>query len=224
MENNQLSTKIPKPVQPHMSAVRAGTSGSSTHQSPTSWIRKRSRMNFIMKLKKKAKGKKAKTVKKKLVTAGELFITGGLLTAGGNLVDSLSGDDSSSPQISAGEVNWIEDKTKALFEIKTNQHDSTSSSWGIIGYVLIGLGMILVAIPTIRLVKWIRASCGGGNEGHTHEEEEYKEPTTMRNSVKYYPDPEERLEFGSSQPIPSLSQRQLMLEQEARTNIKNPVV
>ena len=110
-------------------------------------------MNFIKKLKKKAKGKKAKTVKKKLVTAGELFIAGSLWTAGGNLVDSISGDDSSSPQISAGEVNWIEDKTKALFEIKTNQHDSTSSSWGIIGYVLIGLGMILVAIPTIRLVR-----------------------------------------------------------------------
>ena len=36
VENNQLSKKIPKPVQPHMSAVRAGTSGSSTHQSPTS--------------------------------------------------------------------------------------------------------------------------------------------------------------------------------------------
>ena len=75
-------------------------------------------MNFITKLKKKAKGKKAKTVKKKLVTAGKLFIAGGLLTAGGNLVDSISGDDSSSPQISAGEVNWIEDKTKVLFEIK----------------------------------------------------------------------------------------------------------
>ena len=111
-----------------MSAVRAGTSGSSTHQSLTSWIRKRSRMNFITKLKKKAKGKKAKTVKKKLVTAGEMFIAGSLLTAGGNRVDSISGDDSSSPQISAGEVNWIEDKTKALFEIKTNQHDSKSSS------------------------------------------------------------------------------------------------
>ena len=62
-------------------------------------------MNFITKLRKKAKGKKAKQVKKKLVTAGELFIAGGLLTAGGNLINSISGDDSSSPQISAGEVN-----------------------------------------------------------------------------------------------------------------------
>ena len=119
------------------------------------------------------------------------------MTAGGNLIDSISGDDSSSPQISTGEVNWIEDKTKALFEIKTNQHDSTSSYWGIIGYVLLGLGMILVAIPTIRLIRWIKASCGGGNDGHTHEERDFEELTTARNSVKYYPDSEERLEYDS---------------------------
>ena len=162
------------------------------------------RMNFITKLKKKAKGMKAKTVKKKLVTAGELFIVGGLLTAGGNLVDSISGDDSSSPQISAGEVNWIEDKTKALFEIKTNQHDSTSSSWGIIGYILLRLGKILVAIPAIRLIRWIKASCGGGNDSHKHEEWDFEEPTTARNSVKYYPDSEERLKY-DSQPMPSMS-------------------
>ena len=182
-------------------------------------------MNYFKKLKKKAKGKKAETLKKKIVTAGELFIAGALLTVGGNMVDSLSGD-SSSPQISAGEVNWIEDKTKALIEFKTNQHDSTSSSWGVIGYVLIGLGMVLVAIPTIRLIKWIRASCGGGNEGHTPEEEEYKEtkePVTIRNSVKYCPNSEDRvrLEY-DSQPMPSMSKRQEMLEQEMRANTRDP--
>ena len=89
-------------------------------------------MNFYTKLRKKSKekkGNKAKMIKKKLMTAGKLFIASGLLTAGGNLVDSITGDDSSSPQISAGEVNWIEDKTKALFKIKTNAHDSSSSSF-----------------------------------------------------------------------------------------------
>ena len=90
------------------------------------------------------------------------------------MVNSLS-EDSSSPQISAGEVNWIEDKTKALIEFKTNQHDSDSSSWGVIGYVLIGLGMVLLAIPTIRLIRWIRTSCGGENGSHTTDEEVYKE-------------------------------------------------
>ena len=77
-------------------------------------------MNFYTKLKKKSKGKKAKTFKKKLVTAGELFIAGGLLTAGGNLVDSITGEDSSSTQISAGKVNWVNDQTRSLFEIKRN--------------------------------------------------------------------------------------------------------
>ena len=181
-------------------------------------------MNFYTKLKKKSKGKKAKTFKKKLVTAGELFIAGGLLTAGGNLVDSITGEDSSSTQISAGEVNWVEDKTRALFEIKTNQRDSTSSSfpWGILGYILLGLGMTLMAIPAIRLIRWIKASCGGGNDSHKREERDFEELTTARNSVKYYPDPEERLEY-DSQPIPSMSQRQMMLEQETRTNIKDPI-
>ena len=156
-------------------------------------------MNFYTKLKKKSKGKKAKAFKKNLVTAGELFIAGGLLTACGNLVDSITGEDSSSTQISTGKVNWVEDKTRALFEIKTNQRDSTSSSfpWGILGYVLLGLGMTLIAIPAIRLIRWIKASCGGRNDSNNHEERDFEEMTTARNSVKYYPDPEERLEYES---------------------------
>ena len=209
MENYQLSTNIPKPVYLHRSAVRAGTTGSSTHQSPTSWIVKNSKMNYFKKMKKKTKGKKAEALKKKIVTAGELFIAGALLTAGGNMVDSLS-EDSSSPQISAGEVNWIEDKTKALIEFKTNQHDSNSSTWGVIGYVLIGLGMVLLAIPTIRLIHWIRISCGDGNGSHTTEEEESeetREPVVIKNSVKYSPTSEDRvrLEY-DSQPIRSMSE------------------
>ena len=94
----------------------------------------------------------------------------------------------------------------------TNQRDSTSSfPWGILGYILLGLGMTLMAIPAIRLIRWIKTSCRGGNDS-IHEERDIEEPTTVRNSVKYHPDPEERLEYGSSQPMPSLSQRQLMLE------------
>ena len=65
-------------------------------------------MNVVTKMRKKMKGKKAKALKKKIITAGEIFIAGALLTAGGNMVDNLS-EDSSSPQISAGEVNWIQD-------------------------------------------------------------------------------------------------------------------
>ena len=171
MEKYKLSPKIPKPVHHHRSAVRAGTTGSPTHQSPTSWNRANCKMNLYTKMKKKMKGKKTAALKKKIVTAGEIFITGALLTAGGNMVDNLS-EDPSSPQISAGEVNWIQDQGKALIEFKTNQRDSGFSAWGATGYIMIGLGMVLLAIPTIKFIQWIKKSCGGGNGSHTTEEEQ----------------------------------------------------
>ena len=140
------------------------------------------------------------------------------------MFDSLS-EDSSSPQISAGEVNWIEDKTKVLIEFKTNQHDSDSSSWGVIGYVLIGLGMVLLAIPTIRLIQWIKKSCGGGNGSHTTEEEESednREPVVIHNLVKYCPSSEDtvRLDY-DSKPTTSMARMQEQLEQEMRINTRD---
>ena len=179
-------------------------------------------MNFFTKMKNKKKGKKTKAAKKKLMTAGELFIAGGLWTAGGNIVDSIT-EDSSATQISANEVNYVEDKTKALLEIKTNQRDLISTfPWYILGYILLGLGLILMAIPALRLIRWIRASCGSGNDS-VQEEENIEEPSTKVNQVKYCPDPE-RLKYKACQPIPSLSQRMKMLEQEARSDIKDPVM
>ena len=99
----------------------------------------------------------------------------------------------------------------------------SSFPWGILGYILLGLGMILMAIPALRLIRWIRTSCGGGNDS-IHKEKDIEEPYTKINQVKYLPDPEEGLEYGSGQPMPSLSQKLQMLEQEARTNIKDPVM
>ena len=46
-------------------------------------------MNLYIKMKKKMKGKKTKALKKKIITVGEIFIAGALLTAGGNMVDNL---------------------------------------------------------------------------------------------------------------------------------------
>ena len=80
-----------------------------------------------------------------------------------------------------------------------------------------------MAIPALRLIRWIRASCGSGNDS-IHKEENIKEPSTKVNQVKYCPDPEERLKYGSCQPIPSLLEKMKMLEQEAKTNIKDPVM
>ena len=162
-------------------------------------------MNFF-KGRKKKRGKKTKAVKKKIVTAGELFIAGGLWTAGGNIVDAIT-EDSSATQIQANEVNYVEDKTKALLEIKTNQRDSISQfPWYILGYILLGLGGILMAIPALRLLRWIRASCGSSS---LQEEDDSK--TT---AVKYHPDRDEELDFGQS-PKASVSQ-------EAETSMKYP--
>ena len=170
-------------------------------------------MNFFKRRNKK-KGKKTKAVKKKIITAGELFIAGGLWTAGGNIVDSIT-EDSSATQIQANEVNYVEDKTKSLLEIKTNQRDSISQfPWYILGYILLGLRGILMAIPALRLLRWIRASCGSGSL----QEEDTKEP-----SVKYHPDHEDKLEFGHT-PKTSLSQKMKMLEQEAKTSMENTVM
>ena len=169
-------------------------------------------MNFF-KGRKKKKGKKTKAVKKKIVTAGELFIAGGLWTAGGNIVDAIT-EDSSATQIQANEVNYVEDKTKSLLEIKTNQRDSISQfPWYILGYILLGLGGILMAIPALRLLRWIRASCGSSS---LQEEDNSKTP-----AVKYHPDHDEELDFGQS-PKASLSQEMKMSEQEAKTSMKYP--
>ena len=223
MEKYQLSRKFHKPVLNSHVSSESNPGQAHTHQSSSSWL-PITTMNFFTKLKKKSKGKKVKKVKDKLVTAGEFFIAGGLLTAGGNLVDSITGEDSSSTQISAGEVNWVNDQTRSLFEIKTNQRDTTSAfPWGILGYILLGLGMTLMIFPAIRLIRWIKVSCGSGNDS-IHEEKDIEEPSTKMNQVKYHPDPEERLKYGSCQPIPSLSQKMKMLEQEARSNIKDSVM
>merc|ERR1711873_297542 len=112
-------------------------------------------MNFFRrKGRKKKRGKKTKLVKKKIQTGVELIMAGGLWTAGWNIVDAIT-EDSSATQIQAQEVNYIEDKTRALLEFKTNQHDSINQSnwWYIIGYILLGLGGLLMAYPALLLLR-----------------------------------------------------------------------
>ena len=175
-------------------------------------------MNFFRRVKNKNKGKKgkrSKAVKKKIITAGELFLAGGLLTAGGNLVDSIT-EDSSATQIQANEVNYMEDKTRSLLEIKTNQRDSISQfPWYILGYILLGLGALLLAYPALRLIRWIRASCGSDG----HQEGDNIEKT----SAKHHHDHDEELEFGQSPKI-SLSDKMKMMEREAETSIDKTVM
>ena len=203
-----------------MSAVRAART--DPHPPVSTHLPARTETMNFFKMKKKKKGKKTKAAKKKLVTAGELFIAGGLWTAGGNIVDAIT-EDSSATQISANEVNYVEDKTKALLEIKTNQRDSISTfPWYILGYILLGLGMILMAIPALRLLRWIKASCGSRND--SQEKENTEEQSATMNKVIYHPDHEDKLEFGHNQPKTSLSQKMKMLEQEAKLSMENSVM
>ena len=140
------------------------------------------------------------------------------------MVDNLSED--SSPQISAGEVNWIQDQGKALIEFKTNQRDSGFSAWGATGYIMIGLGMILLAIPTIKFIQWIKKSCGGGNRSHTTDEEkseDNKEPVVIHNLVKYYLSSADTVRTDyDSKPTTSMARMQEQLEHEIRINSRDP--
>ena len=69
------------------------------------------------------------------------------------MVDKLSKD--SAPKITASEVTWNQDQGKPLFDIKIVQRDSELSGWGLSGYIMLALGMILLAIPVIKAIHWI---------------------------------------------------------------------
>ena len=136
------------------------------------------------------------------MTAAELVAASALLTAGGNMVDKLSED--SAPQITASEVTWNQDQGKALFEIKTVQRDSGLSGWGIGGYIVLALGMIILAIPAIKAIQWIRKSCGGRTRTHSIDKEEAEdklEPIRKYNSVKYTPSSELRRQTTTPSPL-----------------------
>ena len=85
--------------------------------------------------------------------------------------------------------------------------------------------MILLAIPTIKFIQWIKKSCGGGNGSHTTDEEESednREPFVIHNLVKYYPSSEDtvRLDY-DSKPTTSMARMQEQLEQEMRNNTRD---
>ena len=134
------------------------------------------------------------------------------------MVDKLS--DDSSPQITASEVTWTQDQGKALFEIKTVHRDSGFHAWGASGYIMLALGAILLAIPTIKAIQGIKKSCEGGSGTHTIKEEETEdniEPVLRYNSVKYSPSSEETMRTAyDSKPSTSMAKLQDQLEYEIR--------
>ena len=117
------------------------------------------------------------------MTAVELVAAGALLTAGGNIVDKLSED--TAPKISASEVTWNQDQGAALFKIETLQRDSGTSSWIIGGYIMLALGMILLALPALRAIKWVIKSCGGCTRAHSLDDEESEDKKEHKTKGKY---------------------------------------
>ena len=114
-------------------------------------------MNLYSKIKKKL-SKNKKILKKKAMTAAKLVTAGALLTASSTIVEKLSEDPA--PQITDSEVTWNQDQETALFKIETVQRDSGISNWEIGGYIMLALGMIILAIPAIKAIKQIVKSCG----------------------------------------------------------------
>ena len=195
----------------HVSRQLQDSPTSTSHHSPVSHA---VTMNFFKRRKNKKKGKKTKAVQKKIISAGELVIAGGLWTAGGNIVDAIT-EDSRATQIQAHEVNYVEDKSRSLLEVKSNQRDSVSQfPWYILGYVLLGLGGLLLAIPALRFLRWIRRSCGSSS----FLEEDDSRDDSKRAAVKHHPDHDEENDFGQF-PKASLSDKMKMLEKEAKTSM-----
>ena len=90
---------------------------------------------------------------------------------------------------------------------------------------MIGLRMILLAIPTIKFIQWIKKSWGGRKRTHTTNEEESednREPVVIHNSVKYCPSSEDtvRLEC-DSKPTTSMARMQEQLEHKMRINTRD---
>ena len=198
-----------------MSAVRAVPTSSlpTSLQYPGHYTVRE--MNLYSKMKKKLQ-KNKKIIKKKIVTAAELVATGALLTAGGNMVDKLSED--SAPQITASEVMWNQDQGKALFEIKTVQRDSGISGWGIGGYIVLALGMIILAFPAIKAIKWIIKSCGDRTRTYSIDKKEVEDKKKLigkYNAVMYTPSSVETEATGyDPKPSTSMAMLQDKLEQE----------
>ena len=80
--------------------------------------------------------------------------------------------------------------------------------------------MVLLAIPTIKFIQWIKKSYGGGSGTHTTDEEESKdniEPVIRYNLVKYSPSSEDTVRTAyDSKPTTSMAKLQDQLEHEIR--------
>ena len=105
-----------------------------------------------------------------------------------------------------------------MFEIKTVQRDSGISNWVIGGYIVLALGMIILAIPVIKAIQWIIKSCGDRTRTYSTDKEDVedkKKPNGKYSAVMYTPSPVETYAaFYDSKPSTSIAQLQEKLENE----------
>ena len=73
----------------------------------------------------------------------------------------------------------------ALFKIETVQRDSGISNWEIGGYIMLALGMIILAIPAIRAIRWVIKSCGDRTRTYSLDEEESEDKKEQKTEGKY---------------------------------------
>ena len=104
--------------------------------------------------------KRAKAVKKKAVTAGELVTAGAALTGGSLLLEEMVKPDE--PKL-AGHYNvYAMDNGATLFkyETLTEQDNDGITTAQIIGYILLVLIAIMLLFPIARAIVKIKRMCG----------------------------------------------------------------
>ena len=104
--------------------------------------------------------KRAKAVKKKAVTAGELVAAGAALTDGSLLLEEMvrPGD----PKLAGHDNIYATDNGATLFKYETlaEQDDDGITTAQIIGYILLVLIAIMLLFPIARAIIKIKRMCG----------------------------------------------------------------
>ena len=72
-----------------------------------------------------------------------------------------------------------------MFKIETVQRDSGIFNWEIGGYIVLALGMIILAIPVINAIKWTVKSCGDCTRTYSNDEEEIEDKKEQKFEGKY---------------------------------------
>ena len=117
------------------------------------------------------------------MTAAELLAAGALLTAGSTIVEKISKD--SAPQITVSEITWNQDQGTALIKFETVQGDSRMSNWEICGWTVSALGIVILAIPTIRAINRVIKACGDHTKKYSLDKKHSKDQKDRETEGKY---------------------------------------